>query len=502
MKRVEFEGVVHEFPDDFTDADIAKALAGEKKPVNQVTATTEQFMDKPPSGNVLARIGTNAAQRALPSTTLSDYWQGPLYAMRHPIDSAGLLLNAAKEGALDQLHKSDEAMQQTVAAPTLAGKLSGFSSALGHGAAAVVPFVGPAAANVGEQYASGDIAGGVGGTLGLLAPFGASKAAEVARPAVASALEKGNAKRMEQALAATTNENKTRAQRVAPQMVERGIWSRDLPTLEAKAAAESEKAGQAVGAELSKVANKTTDVLPLVHDLEKAKASAIDTNAAGKKVVIEPNQVKAIDALQDTLKQYGDTISVQSLNKVRLKWDEVVQASKGFTNPDVGWQAWAAREGRSVLRDELSAIHPDVDKVMAEYSFWQNIEDVAHATNKRRVGQNGSLLPTIAAQGGAAVGAVVADAFGGSGMATKAVGAGAAAKLAASLKRLVDSPGWKMFTAVQRQRIADAVASGNVDVIDAAARAGAVGNRLVGQTPQPTPVFAGGSQQDDERASR
>lgn len=36
------------------------------------------------------------AASILPSTTPSDYWQGPAYAIRHPIDSASLIANAVK----------------------------------------------------------------------------------------------------------------------------------------------------------------------------------------------------------------------------------------------------------------------------------------------------------------------------------------------------------------------------------------------------------------------
>lgn len=46
----------------------------------------------PPSA--LTRFAVGAG---LPSTTPSDYWEGPAYAVRHPIDSASLLIDAVKK---------------------------------------------------------------------------------------------------------------------------------------------------------------------------------------------------------------------------------------------------------------------------------------------------------------------------------------------------------------------------------------------------------------------
>lgn len=57
------------------------------------------------------------------------------------------------------------------------GRNAGIIRAGGHLAAGLVPLVGPPAAHAGEQFATGDIAGGIGTTAGLLVPFGAAKLA-------------------------------------------------------------------------------------------------------------------------------------------------------------------------------------------------------------------------------------------------------------------------------------------------------------------------------------
>jgi hypothetical protein len=54
-------------------------------------------------------------------------------------------------------------------------KQGDYSEAGGHALAAVLPVLGPQAAHAGEQFGSGDIAGGWGTTVGLLAPFAAAE---------------------------------------------------------------------------------------------------------------------------------------------------------------------------------------------------------------------------------------------------------------------------------------------------------------------------------------
>lgn len=355
-----------------------------------------------------------------------------------------------------------------------AGKAGRTSEAAGHAAAAAIPLLGPPAAQAGEQIASGDYAGGLANAatqVALQATPGV-----VGRRVARSMGGADNVTQMNQALNATTRENKVRSARVAPEMVRRRIWSKDLPTLEARAVAESERAGQAVGGEVARIADQTADVLPLVERMEQAKEPYLD-RANGRRIVIEAGPVDAIQQLQDTLMEYGDSISMDSLNRVRLNWDEIVQRNKGFTKDDITQlKAWAAREGRSVLREELGRQGgADFERVMAEYSFWQNIEDVSHATNQRRVGQSRGLLPTIAAGAGAIVGEAVAPGSGVGKLGAALIGG----KLAASLKRLLESPGYQMWSAVNKQRLADALMSKDRSRIEAS-----IGRGLAALTAQ------------------
>lgn len=486
LVRAKHPGVYDDLSDEQLDGKVRAKYPGvyDDIPLSHKAARPEDFTEKPPPQTVGRLVG-NAVTAMLPSTTPSDYITGPLNAVRHPWDQFFQPLGEALyEGSADQGRKAKESASRVLSEPTVGGKIGAAFETTGH-LGGMFPLFTPAA-QAGEAIGSGDVVGGIGTGLGLLTPFGAEKAAAVTRPYVGKVLATGNVDRVNQALGAGTKADNVRSARVAPEIVKRGIYNKDLPALEARAAAESEKAGQAVGAEVARVANKQTDVLPLVEELERSKEEFVGTSTDGRRIVNDAAPVKAIQDLQDVLMEYGDTISIESLNKVRQNWDRTVQAGKGFTTADLGthWKTWAAREGRSVLRDELGKASPDMNKVMAEYAFWQNIEDVAHNTNQRRVGQGagGGLIPSMAGGATAIIGEALVP---GSGVATKVGAAAIAGKLGASMKRLTSSPGWKMFTAVQRQRVADALMSGNLDAIESAYRL-ANGARLVGQTPPPS----------------
>ncbi len=84
---------------------------------------------------------------------------GLVNAAMHPIDTAKAMVGA-------QIEQGQKALELA--------KEGRYTEAAGHGAAALLPMVGPAAANAGERIASGDVAGGLGEGAALLAPAAAS----------------------------------------------------------------------------------------------------------------------------------------------------------------------------------------------------------------------------------------------------------------------------------------------------------------------------------------
>jgi hypothetical protein len=153
-----------EFPEGTSQAEMQAALAhlsGPEQPAPAQPSALErgatQFYDKSPLAAGVAAV------------------QGTANAVAHPLDTyfglkplAGTVVDLAKA----QWDQAVQAAQKAKAAANGGGVLSA-SEALGHGLAAVLPILGPAAADVGEHFAHGDVAGGVGGSVGMLLPFAA-----------------------------------------------------------------------------------------------------------------------------------------------------------------------------------------------------------------------------------------------------------------------------------------------------------------------------------------
>lgn len=156
--------------------------------------------------------------------------QGVAHAIAHPIDTAAAI-------GRDMADQGSKAIDEA--------KAGHYTEAAGHALAAAIPVVGPAAARAGETIASGDVAGGLGQGVGLVAPVVAAPAARAAAntvrsvaPAaaerVAGALEGGAAKRVVDVMAPKVGPNKTRfgnmAEEVAPslaKMPDGAPWSRE-----------------------------------------------------------------------------------------------------------------------------------------------------------------------------------------------------------------------------------------------------------------------------------
>lgn len=454
------------------------------------------------------RFTESFARNVLPSTRASDYIEGPRYALQNPGDAIGLIVNALVDATKGQAAKTGEAASRVVSAPTLGGKLGAASETLGHGLATMLPVIGPAAANAGEQIASGDVAGGLGATAGLLAPSavaGAARGAVPVRNAAATRLHESAVAGVERAINPTRVDTKVQTKRIAPEVLERRIGGnlpKNLQKLEALAETKSAAAGAKVDEALSPHKNVTADTMAIVDELEQAKEPYMGRAQDGSPVVNDKQRVKAISNLQDTLMEYGDSISVESMVKLRRNWDQVVEAGKGFTTEKPKLKAWAAREGRAALRKELSEAVPDLDKVNAEYSFWQTLEDVTHASNERKTGQKGNLVSSVA--GGA--GAVAAEvAMPGSGIVKGGLQAAIGAKLFSSVRRLLDSPGYQLWTAVQKERLADALMAKDTakiqGLISAGMAAAGQSSRAAGraQSGRPVPQAAEATAPEDSR---
>lgn len=187
--------------------------------------------------------------------------------------------------------------------------LMNLSEMAGHGVAAALPIVGPAAAAAGERIGSGDIAGGLGESAGLLAPFAASGVMAGARKiapmvpgaqAIADLADAAAAKRVTDVTVPKIGPNKVRLgnamEKVAPDVlkqttaVTRGGLKAQIESglADAEAALDSSAEGRSVAAQIP------TDAV--IQDLLAKRSRLTSTPIEGSKVVPEYVKASPIDA--------------------------------------------------------------------------------------------------------------------------------------------------------------------------------------------------------------
>jgi hypothetical protein len=202
---------------------------------------------------------------------------------------------------------------------------------------------------------------------------------------------------------------------------------------------------------------KTLAIQPVLDALESYKQEGIVNG-----VKVDPNLVDNATQLQQIVKELGPEVSYQSLNRVRQIWDKAVARSGGYAGKTLaeGSTVDAMREGASAIRDELAKDRPDIAKLNAEYSFWSKVQQVTGDTIQRRSGQEGGLMPKLAGIGGAATGHTPM------GVAMYTLG------------RIIQSPRWRTFSAIKKTQIANAIAAGDAATVTKLIGLGASAARL------------------------
>lgn len=412
--------------------------------------------------NAINDLLAGFARTVLPSTTPSDYVEGPLYAMQHPIDSVSLLLNAIKDAHVAQGQK---AMQ--------AGREGRYSEMVGHGLAAAVPLIGPAAANAGERIGEGTVegvAGGLGEMGGLLAgprvmakaPGMVGRGLEGMRAPVADMLAEGATKRMAGVMSPRVGANKTRfgnmAKDVAPQIArdpELGAISRDSLASGVSARLEEAQTGldNAANARLSARTFKTQPLLDaLLEKRRKLTAESVEgsgvkqgaleidgnpmaitwnepTGPLGGDVVPGPNadRVAVIDRAIQEIQRLGPSARYEPLRRIREAYDGPAKAvySPSMTADymKVQGEKLGAADVTGTLREALAGFDPETAAANQNYHLYRTANDVLTAAQETERVRPNLFRKTMgrvagAAAGGtsggglgAVVGVVIADAL-------------------------------------------------------------------------------------------
>lgn len=429
-------------------------------PAPTMPANPADFTPPPADlGSPTGRFLSNAGAMLNPLTAI----QGLYQAVRHPLDTATAIGQA-------QLGQGRQAID--------AAKQGRYSEMAGHGLAALLPLVGPAAAAVGEQIGSGDIAGGLGAGTGLLATIEAPAAVRAARKAAAPALEAIGGKLaasadadVTTALNPTRHRTKAKTERIAPDVRKRGITG-DIEEVKTLAKDQRKAVGENIDLELMKRANVPVEVQSVKDALLREEATTHNLvkqpDGTTKKVVHNPRKQAQIDKVKAILNEYGDSMTTEQAVALRQTWDDVVARAGGYDEKagnqfgvtlDDATEAGVKRPIARALRKELAKANPDLATINQEFKFWADLDDVASATKTRQVGQKRNLTKQIV-RGGA-----MAAAGAGGGGVTGAVVAGEAAS---RLEALFGSAKWKLASAQLKTKLADALASGDQDRIAAA----------------------------------
>lgn len=311
------------------------------------------------------------------------------------------------------------------------------SEAIGHGFG-TIPLIGPAAVHAGERIAKGDIAGGAGEAVGLLAPVGVlegtkavGKASGLIAPStreiVAARLAKIGAEKVTDVMVPKVGANKPRlgnlAQKVAPELAqdlvkEGAPFSRE--GFHAQVGAKLADAEQALDAASDARLNaRTFPTQPIIQDLmakrralmaepveaskpvrsvtertsaivdEQGKPITVQEQRAeslGKAVTPAPHadRVAAIDKAIGEIKALGPVARYDPLRTIRQAWDgpAKLKYNPSMTQDFLKNQGYAngAADVTGVLRDSLAKFDPETAKANAQYSLYRKADDVLTAT--------------------------------------------------------------------------------------------------------------------------
>jgi hypothetical protein len=393
----------------------------------------------------------------------------------HPLDTyfgAVPIAETVKDLAKAQWDQAVTAAQKAKAAAVAArggqtteAALSA-TEALGHGLAAVLPILGPAAADVGAHGARGDLAGMAGGAAGLLVPFAAKYGLEqraAANPARADLLTREAEQQVaERVLAPGNPRYRGTAAALAPEILDRKLQGSRLE-LQQMADEGMDAAGQQIDAAINASGGRQAPIptQPILDAMTKRIDDLSVTHPATGEVTPIPTAVGRVEnltKLRDYIQAQGPDIAFDQLQKIRDDFYAEAAKKGGYEragNVQLADTAWAAREGGSAIREALAQAMPETTPHYAEYAFWKNLDTVLDpALGRPKAGVTGRLsIP------GAIVGAAVSKAPG-----LSATGALVVSKLYGAIRDAQASPAWQLASASKKMAIARAIQNGDLSI--------------------------------------
>jgi len=332
-------------------------------------------------GSSMGRFVSNAASMLNPIAAV----EGIYNAVRHPIDTVIAI-------GSDMAQQGSQAIQ--------AAKEGRSFEAVGHGAAAVLPVIGPAAARAGEQIASGDVAGGLGAGAGLVAPFvaapvikSAARAAGNVAPDLATSLEGKANQTFAREMAPTGSSKEIRtlgkqAEKVAGTIRER--TSAITPGgLHAQIGKQLEAVSQGLDDAYDAIPkNVGHAVSPILSKLQAAKDALYVQGTGGKTLpAAQAERAAALEQAMKEVRQIGPFTNTDNLARLRKSWKDLAKdqfvpnVNPNFKQIQGTAKGWA--DAYSALQDHIVTRHPELQPLNADYHILKTADDVMTALEDR-----------------------------------------------------------------------------------------------------------------------
>jgi len=430
--------VLDQAPSGLSQSDFERSV----KPILDGAIAEAENSPAPVTGSTLGRFAAGAWSMLSP--------MGLVNAITSPVQTVKNMVSA-------QVNQGKQAIDLA--------KQGRYIEAAGHSAAAVLPVLGPAAARAGEQIASGDVAGGLGASAGLLAPFAVKYGLELKNapnPQEADLVRRGAEQTVAQKVLAPGNPKfKGIAEKIAPEVLSRKLQGSrlELQQLADEGMADAADKIDAAIASQGPAANNLIDVKPIVASLDKRIQ---DFTVDGKVIPTAASKVAHLEQLRDYLKNdVGNTATFSDLKRIRDDFYRAADAAKGYQGPDVNVPdvGWAAREAGSAIRQQFAKDRPELVAPNADYTFYKRLGDVLDPTLGRP--KNVTSVPTGVTGGLSTAGAVVGQA-----MSNVPILRGASAllfsRILPALKEAQNSPAWQLASASKKMAIADALDAGKI----------------------------------------
>lgn len=398
---VDDKGKRHVFPAGFDPRRAASIVKQQTQPREPGLATIGDQVEA--KGGAASRFLSNFGEMVNPVTMA----KGLYNTVRHPIDTGTAILERQGE----QFGKA-----------VTAGREGRYAEMIGHGTAAVLPVLGPMAAEAGEQIGSGDVAGGLGKATGILAPFGV-KGVMDARTASRSAsagpradyLERQAAEQVSKRVLSPANPRyRQPAADVAPELLKRGVQGDRIQL--------QQWADELIGSS-SEAIDKAWDALPPTHKTPtgpivarlNAQLKAMEFPGKGKAAEVNPVMADLhaqLSQLRDFVKRRGAALSADDVRALRQQFDEAAAQAGAFakTSGDAKLSAagQAALDTANAFRHEIANTVPGLAPANADMHLGLTVRDILDPTKGRpstpsvTTGATGGLHTTGAIIGSAA----------------------------------------------------------------------------------------------------